>query len=73
MLVLANNRNIILAGRILRFGGVIVYPTDTAYALGGIFDNEKVVAGALSNKAIGIEQKCPVIFACHLGGFDVSH
>ena len=50
MLVLANNRNIILAGRILRFGGVIVYPTDTAYALGGIFDNKKVIKKILAIK-----------------------
>lgn len=30
------------AVEILKQGGVIVYPTDTAYAMGGIFDSKKV-------------------------------
>lgn len=37
-----NKKSILLAGRILRAGGVIVYPTDTAYALGGVFNSKKV-------------------------------
>lgn len=37
-----NNKNISQAVAILKNGGVIVYPTDTAYALGGIFDSKKV-------------------------------
>jgi len=35
---------------ILRRGGVIVYPTDTAYALGGIFNSKKVIAKILKIK-----------------------
>lgn len=31
-------------------GGVIIYPTDTAYALGGVFDNKKVIAKILHLK-----------------------
>jgi len=31
-----------MIGRLLRNGGVVVYPTDTAYALGGIFSDKKV-------------------------------
>lgn len=44
------NKNILSAGRILRAGGVIVYSTDTAYALGGIFDNKKVIKKVLKIK-----------------------
>lgn len=36
--------------KILRQGGVIVYPTDTAYALGGIFNLPKVTAKILKIK-----------------------
>ena len=38
------------ATEILKSGGVIVYPTDTAYALGGIFDNKKVTKKILELK-----------------------
>ena len=38
------------AVKILKTGGVIVYPTDTAYALGGIFDSPKVVKKILAIK-----------------------
>ena len=31
------------AAAIIRCGGVIVYPTDTAYALGGFFDSQKTI------------------------------
>ncbi len=37
-------------GILLRNGGVIVYPTDTAYAMGGIFDNAKVIKKILQMK-----------------------
>jgi len=37
-------------GELLRLGGVIVYPTDTAYALGGIFDSKIVVKKILAIK-----------------------
>ena len=43
-------KNIKTAGIILKKGGVIVYPTDTAYALGGIFDNKKVIKKILKIK-----------------------
>jgi tRNA threonylcarbamoyl adenosine modification protein (Sua5/YciO/YrdC/YwlC family) len=35
---------------ILKKGGVIVYPTDTAYALGGFFDSKKVTQKILKIK-----------------------
>jgi len=35
---------------ILKRGGVIVYPTDTAYALGGIFNSRKVITKILKIK-----------------------
>lgn len=37
-------------GILLRSGGVIVYPTDTAYAIGGAFDNKKVIKKILQIK-----------------------
>ena len=45
-----DNKNIKKAIKILKFGGVIVYPTDTAYALGGIFDDKKVIKKILKLK-----------------------
>ncbi len=38
------------AVRVLKRGGVVIYPTDTAYALGGIFDSKKVTAKILKIK-----------------------
>ncbi|MFA6255464.1 MAG: L-threonylcarbamoyladenylate synthase [Patescibacteria group bacterium] len=38
------------AVKILKNGGVIIYPTDTAYALGGIFDSKKVTQKILKIK-----------------------
>ncbi len=38
------------AVKVLKNGGVIVYPTDTAYALGGIFDSKKVTQKILKIK-----------------------
>ncbi|MFA5021861.1 MAG: L-threonylcarbamoyladenylate synthase [Patescibacteria group bacterium] len=35
---------------VLKKGGVIIYPTDTAYALGGIFNSKKVVGRILKIK-----------------------
>lgn len=35
-------KNLKTAVKILQRGGVIVYPTDTAYGLGGIFDSQEV-------------------------------
>lgn len=37
-------------GILLRGGGVIVYPTDTVYALGGVFDNVGVIKKILQIK-----------------------
>lgn len=37
---------------VLKHGGVIVYPTDTAYALGGIFNSQKV-----ANKILKIKKR----------------
>ena len=36
--------------KVLRAGGVVVYPTDTAYALGGIFNSPKVITKVLKIK-----------------------
>ena len=38
------------AVQVLKRGGVIVYPTDTAYALGGKFNSKKVIAEILKIK-----------------------
>ncbi|NUM25561.1 MAG: L-threonylcarbamoyladenylate synthase [Candidatus Buchananbacteria bacterium] len=38
------------AVKILKQGGVIVYPTDTAYALGGLFDSKRVTKNILRIK-----------------------
>lgn len=38
------------AAKILKHEGVIVFPTDTAYAIGGIFNSPKVVKGVLKIK-----------------------
>lgn len=38
------------AVEILRRGGTVVYPTDTAYALGGMFDSKKVTKNILAIK-----------------------
>lgn len=40
------------AAKVLKSGGVIVYPTDTAYALGGIFNSVKV-----KNKILKIKNR----------------
>lgn len=45
-----NKKNIIIASKILCQGGTIVYPTDTAYALGGIFNNKNVIKKILAIK-----------------------
>jgi L-threonylcarbamoyladenylate synthase len=44
------NKEIRKAVEILKKGGVIVYPTDTAYALGGVFDDKKVIKRILKIK-----------------------
>lgn len=49
-IVKANKKSIAQAVEILRQGGVIVYPTDTAYALGGVFDNPRVLRRVLKIK-----------------------
>lgn len=44
MLVVQINKNTLKeAAAILKNSGVIVYPTDTAYALGGVFDSPKAI------------------------------
>jgi len=45
-----NAQSLKIAGTILRSNGVIVYPTDTAYGLGGIFDSTKVKKNILKIK-----------------------
>lgn len=45
-----NKKNILSVGKKLRQGYVIVYPTDTAYALGGVFDNPRVIRRILKIK-----------------------
>src|SRR3989344_2663155 len=51
MIVLtATLKDIAQAARVVRDGGVIVYPTDTAYALGGIFNSPSVIGRILQIK-----------------------
>lgn len=45
-----NQKNIKKAVKILKHDGIIVYPTDTAYALGGFFDSKKVINRILKIK-----------------------
>ena len=49
-IVKPNRAGIAQAVRVLRSGGVIVYPTDTAYGLGGVFDSPAVIRKILSIK-----------------------
>ena len=50
IVVKPNKSGIWQAVVILKKGGVIVYPTDTAYALGGIFNSSKVIKEILKIK-----------------------
>lgn len=54
---------IIRAVKILKQGGVIVYPTDTAYALGGFFDSRAVTKKILQIK--GRTDKKFTVIAAH--------
>lgn len=49
-IVKPNQAGISQAVEILKHGGVIVYPTDTAYALGGFFNSPKVIKRILKIK-----------------------
>jgi len=50
MMEIISKKDINSAVAILKRGGVVVYPTDTAYALGGIFNSRKVTARILKIK-----------------------
>ncbi|MFA6382172.1 MAG: L-threonylcarbamoyladenylate synthase [Candidatus Buchananbacteria bacterium] len=50
IIVKPTQAGILQAVRVIKKGGVIVYPTDTAYALGGIFNFKKVNAKILKIK-----------------------
>ncbi|MFA5076202.1 MAG: L-threonylcarbamoyladenylate synthase [Patescibacteria group bacterium] len=50
LVVKANKKGIEQAVKILKSGGVIFYPTDTAYGLGGIFDSPAVTKRILKIK-----------------------
>ena len=52
IIVKPNKTGIQQAVEILKSGGVIVYPTDTAYALGGKFNSKKVI-----NKVLQIKER----------------
>lgn len=49
-IVKPNKIGIQQAVAVLRQGGVVIYPTDTAYAIGGIFDSKKVTQRILKIK-----------------------
>ncbi|MDX9893780.1 MAG: L-threonylcarbamoyladenylate synthase [Patescibacteria group bacterium] len=51
-IVKANRMGIAKAVKILQGGGTVVYPTDTAYALGGIFNSRKA-----ANKILKIKER----------------
>ncbi|PIS05162.1 MAG: threonylcarbamoyl-AMP synthase [Candidatus Buchananbacteria bacterium CG10_big_fil_rev_8_21_14_0_10_42_9] len=50
--VKATNKNISHAAKIIKCGGVVVFPTDTSYGLGGLFDNKKII-----NRVLKIKQR----------------
>jgi len=50
LIIKASPAGIRAAVAVLKNGGVIVYPTDTAYGLGGLFDEKKVVKKILAIK-----------------------
>jgi L-threonylcarbamoyladenylate synthase len=50
ILIKPNKEGIKLAVKVLRQGGVAVFPTDTAYGLGGVFNLAKVVQRVLKIK-----------------------
>lgn len=49
-IVKADNQGLKEAAAVLRKGGVVVYPTDTAYALGGFYDSPRVIKKILKIK-----------------------
>jgi len=50
LVVKPDKQGIKKAVKVLKSGGVIVYPTDTAYALGGSYDSSKVIKKILKIK-----------------------
>jgi L-threonylcarbamoyladenylate synthase len=50
IIVKQNKKSLEKACAILKKGGVVVYPTDTAYAMGGIFNSKKVTEKILKIK-----------------------
>lgn len=53
------------AVKILKSGGVVVYPTDTAYGLGGIFNKRQVI-----NKILNIKGRTDKKFTVIVSGVD---
>ncbi|MCQ2530589.1 MAG: threonylcarbamoyl-AMP synthase [Lachnospiraceae bacterium] len=44
VLLSTGDENLVAAGRVLRDGGIVAFPTDTVYGLGAIYRDEKAVA-----------------------------
>lgn len=63
-----NQRQILQVVDILKCGGIIIYPTDTVYAIGCDINNQKAVEKIAQMKGLKIE-KTQFSFICH----DLSH
>ena len=44
VLLSTDDENLVVAGRVLRDGGIVAFPTDTVYGLGAVYRDEKAVA-----------------------------
>ncbi|MBI2578787.1 MAG: threonylcarbamoyl-AMP synthase [Candidatus Aenigmarchaeota archaeon] len=63
MLIKAGNRNAVkYALRVMRQGGLIIYPTESSYGIGADFGNEKAVRRIFRIKGRTKGRKLPVIF-----------
>lgn len=51
------------ATEILKSGGVVLFPTDTVYGIGAIFDNKKAVERIYQIKQTPVEQNFPILIS----------
>ncbi len=55
------NRNLIKAAQILKGGGIIIFPTDTAFGIGCRIDNEKTVRRLFELRKRSKEKAVPIL------------